>query len=110
MRHLVRPLPVRRCDRDDRRPLELLWHRPAAQRAGQLELFGRADRAVRSARGSAWTSHWLRRGRRGSLWARDPEKAARRATFRLASRVMPQSIREVLRLWRGVRTIGLRER
>jgi hypothetical protein len=111
MRQLVRPLPVRPRDRDDRLPLELLPHRPAARRAGQLELFTRAERAVRLVRASAWTSRWWRLGRRGSPWARDPEKAARRATFRLASRVMPRSIREILRLLRGARTVvGLRQR
>jgi len=109
VRQLVRPLPARPHDRDDRLPLELLPHRPAVRRTGQLELFAPAKKAVRLMRASAWTSRWLRRGWRGRPWARDPERAARRATFRLASRVMPGSIREVLRLLRA-RVVGLRQR
>jgi hypothetical protein len=110
MRQLVRPRPVRPRDREDRLPFELLPHRPTVRRTGQLELFTRAERAVSMVRTSAWTARGSRLGRRGRLWARDPEKAARRAAFRLASRVMPGSIREVLRLLRGARTVGLRQR
>jgi len=110
MRQLARPLPARPHDRDDRLPFQLLPPRPGTRRTNQLELFTRAERAVRLVRAGAWTARGLRLGRRGSLWARDPEKAARRATFRLASRVIPGSIREVLRLLRAARTVGLRQR
>jgi len=110
LRQLVRPLPARPRDRDDRLPFPLLPPRPGTRRTSQLELLTRAERAVRLVRASAWAARGLRLARRGSLWARDPEKAARRATFRLASRVMPASIREVLRLLRGARTVGLRHR
>jgi hypothetical protein len=110
MRRLVRPLPARPHDREGRLPFQLLPPRPGTRRSGQLELFTRAEKAVRLVRASAWTARGLRLGRRGSLWARDPEKAARRAVFRLASSVMPRSIREVLRLLRGARVVGLRRR
>jgi hypothetical protein len=110
MRQLVGPLPEGPRDRDDRLPLQLLPPRPGTRRTRQLELFTHAERTVRVVRASAWTARGLRLGRRGSLWARDHEKAARRATFRLASRVMPRSIREVLRLLRGARVVGLRQR
>ena len=109
-RQLARPLHLRPRDRDDRLPLELLPHRPGTRRPSQLELYTRAERSVRLVRASAWTARGLRLGRRASLWARDPEKAARRAVFRLASSVMPRSIREVLRLLRGARVVGLRQR
>lgn len=110
MRQLVRPLPARPRDRDDRLPFQVLPYRPASRRSDQLELFTRVERAVRPVRVSTWASRWMRLGRRGSLWARDPERAARRATFRLASTVMPRAIGEVLRLLllRGVRTAGHR--
>jgi hypothetical protein len=110
MRQLARPLPARPHDRDDRLPFQLLLPRPRTRQTSQLELVTRAERAVRRVRAGAWTARGLRLGRRGSLWARDPEKAARRATLRLASRVMPRSIREVLRPLRGARTVGLRQR
>ena len=110
MRQLVPPLPVHARERDDRVPFQVLPRRPAVRRTNQLELFSPAERAVRLVHGGAWTRRWLRLGRRGGLWARDPEKAARRAMFRLASKAMPRSIREVLRLLRGARTVGLRAR
>ena len=110
MRQLARHLPERPHDRDDRLPFQLLPPRPGTRRSSQLELFTRAERAVRQVRAGAWTARGLRLGRRGSLGARDPEKAARRAVFRLASSVMPRSIREVLRLLRGARVVGLRQR
>jgi hypothetical protein len=110
MRQLVRPQPGRPRDREDRLPFQLLPPRPGTRRSSQLELVTRAERAVRLVGAGAWTARGLRVGRRGSLWARDPEKAARRAVFRLASSVMPRSIREVLRLLRGARVVGLRQR
>jgi hypothetical protein len=97
MRQLVDPIPARHRDRDDRLPIQVLPYRPGVRRAGQLELFPRVERTVRAGRATTWASRWMRPGRRGSLWARDPEKAARRATFRLASTVMPRAIGEVLR-------------
>ena len=91
--------------------VEARYHRSPERAAGQiLELFSPAERAVRLVHGGAWARRWLRLGRRGGLWARDPEKAARRAMFRLASKAMPRSIREVLRALRGVRSLDLRQR
>jgi hypothetical protein len=53
---------------------------------------------------------WLRFGRPGSRREHDPERAARRALFRLASKAMPQPIRDALWLLRGLRETGLRQR
>ena len=110
MRQLVPVLLGPARERDDRVPLQVLPRLRAARRTSQLELFDRAERSVRLVRASGWTSRWLRFRRRGSLWARDPEKAARRATFRIASKAIPRTIREVLRLLRGVRTVAVRQR
>jgi len=43
-------------------------------------------------------------------WERNPEKAARRVLFRLASKAMPRAIRDALWLLRGLRGIGERHR
>ena len=40
----------------------------------------------------------------------NPERAARRATFRMATRLVPEPIREALLVMRGLRGIGLRQR
>jgi hypothetical protein len=55
-------------------------------------------------------ARWLRFGRRLTRWHQDPERAARRAAFRLASRAMPAPMRDVLWLVRGLRGSGLRQR
>jgi hypothetical protein len=99
------PVPCPRT-RDDRVPLELLEHRPPPRRSDQLELFGRAKKAVALVRSPGVALEWLRFGRRQPLWERDPEKAARRALFRLASKAMPQPIRDALWLLRGLREMG----
>lgn len=67
-------------------------------------------RSLRLARGNSWTRQWLLFGRRANRWEQNPERAARRAVFRLASRAMPKPIREVLWLLRGLRLAGLRQR
>ncbi len=107
---LVPRLPILPRDRDDRLPLQVLTFRPAPCRDGQLELFPRAKRAVRAAREIGWARQWLRFGWRGTRWERNPEKAARRVMFRLASKAMPRAIRDALWLVRGARGIGARER
>lgn len=43
-------------------------------------------------------------------FSRNPERAARRATFRLMTQLMPAPMREALWLMRGVQTFGLRQR
>ncbi len=84
--------------------------RAAPRRDGQLELFVTARRSLRLARGNSWTRQWLLFGRRANRWQQNPERAARRVVFRLASKAMPKPIREVLWLLRGLRMAGLRER
>jgi hypothetical protein len=65
---------------------------------------------LRLIRGDKWAAQWLRYGRRLSRWHQDPERAARRAVFRLASKAMPAPIREVLSLVRGLEGFGVRQR
>ena len=60
--------------------------------------------------GSRWRDRLLRPGVRLSAVTRDPERAARRTTFRLAARFMPGPIRDALWLIRGARSLGLRTR
>jgi hypothetical protein len=103
------PFP-RRPDRDDRRPDQLLPFRATPRRDGQLELFTTARRSLRLARGNGAMRDWLLFGRRTNRWEQNPERAVRRAVFRLASRAMPKPIREVLWLLRGLRLAGLRQR
>jgi hypothetical protein len=103
-------VPTRPRDEGDRLPLRLLPNRPARRRDGQLELFARAKKAVRALHEIGWARQWLRFGWRGTRWERNPEKAARRVMFRLASRAMPRGIREALWLLRGLRGVGHRQR
>jgi hypothetical protein len=106
---LAHTLPRQR-DRDDRRPEQLLPFRAAPRRDRQLELFVTARRSLRLARGNGAMRDWLLFGRRANRWEQNPERAVRRAVFRLASRTMPKPIREVLWLLRGLRLAGLRQR
>jgi hypothetical protein len=62
------------------------------------------------AQGNPWVARWLRFGRRGFRLEQDPERAARRAVFRAASRAIPTRMREVLRLLRPLRGLGVRQR
>jgi hypothetical protein len=65
---------------------------------------------VRLARGNGWTPQWLLFGRRRPRWEQDPERAARRAVFRLASRAMPRAVRDALWLLRGLQERSSRQR
>jgi hypothetical protein len=103
------PLPGRR-DRDEERPDTLLPVRNTFRPDGQLELFARAKRSLRLGRGSVWVRQWLRSGRRRRRWERDPEGAVRGAAFRLASRAMPQPLRDAILLLRGLRGVDPRQR
>jgi hypothetical protein len=107
---LAHAIAPRRRDRDDRRPEQLLPFSAAPRRDGQLELFTRARKSLRLARGNGAMRNWLLFGRRANRWEQNPERAARRAVFRLASRAVPKPIREVLWLLRGLRLAGLRQR
>jgi hypothetical protein len=88
----------------------VLPFRAAPRRDGQLELFGTARRSLRLASGNGWVRQWLRFGRRGFRWEQNPERAARRALFRLASRAMPKPMRDVIWLLRGLHRTALRQR
>jgi hypothetical protein len=107
---LAHTLTPRRRDRDERRSEHVSPFKAAPRRDGQLELFVTARRSLRLARGNSWTRQWLLFGRRGNRWEQNPEQAARRAVFRLASKVMPKPLRDLLWLSRSMRGIGLRER
>jgi hypothetical protein len=104
-----RPLP-RRQERDDERPYALLPFRKAPRRNGQLELFTPTRRLPNRAQGNPWMVRWLRFGRRGIRWPQDPERAARRTVFRLASKAIPTRMREVIWLLRGIRGLHLPRR
>ncbi len=111
MRQQLAPgLPPWPANREDRVPLEVLPFRRAPRRDSQLELFTRVKGASRLAPEVAVVRHWLRFGWRGKRWERDPEKAARRAMFRLASKAMPRGLRDALWALRGLRTLGTRQR
>jgi hypothetical protein len=107
---LVPRLPVELRDREDRHPLQVLPFRSVPRRDGQLELFARAKRAVRVAHEIGWARQWLRFGWRGRRWERNPEKAARRVMFRLASKAMPRAIRDALWVLQGLRGVDVRQR
>jgi len=110
-RHALAPSPFpRRRERDDERPYALLPFRKAPRRDGQLELFTPTRRSPSRAQGNPWVARWFRFGRRGIRWPQDPERAAHRAVFRLASMAMPIRMREVLSLLRGPRGTSPRQR
>jgi hypothetical protein len=110
-RDALSPPPFPRWrEREDERFHSLLPARTAPRREGQLELFMPARRSLRLIRGDKWAAQWLRFGRPPSRWHQDPERAARRAAFRLASKAMPAPIREVLSLVRGLQGFGVRQR
>jgi hypothetical protein len=103
------PLPRRRA-REEERPDALLPFRNTSRPDGQLEFFATARRPLRLVQGNTWVARWLRSGRRDRRWERDPEGAARRAVFRLASRAMPKPLRDAIWLLRGLREVDLRQR
>jgi len=102
--------PPRPRDREERSPLPVHPARPRLRRDGQLELFATARRSLRLAQANGWTPQWLLFGRRRRRWEQDPERAARRAVFRLASRAMPKAVREALWLLRGLQERSIRQR
>lgn len=105
-RQALAPVPFpRRRERGEERAYALLPFRRAPRREGQLELFATARRSLSIARGNPWVARWLRFDRRGVRWQQDPERAARRAVFRLASRAMPTRLRDVPGLLRDLRRL-----
>ena len=103
------PFPRGR-DRDDERLYPLLPVRTSPRRKDQLELFTTVRRSLRLIRGDIWVTRWLRFGRRPARWHQDPERAARRAVFRLVSKAIPAPMRDVLWLVRGLGTLRARQR
>ena len=95
------------------RQLPLVPAKPRQRRSlGTIgAFFLRTRRARRLAGlGRHWRARLLRPGMRLNALARDPERAARRTTLRLAARFMPGPIRDALWLLRGARSLGLRTR
>ena len=60
--------------------------------------------------GRRWLDRLMRPGLRVNAFTRDPERAARRMTFRLATGLVPKPIREALWMLRSTRSLGLRLR
>jgi hypothetical protein len=114
--------------RNDRTPLEALTPYRAPERQPQQSLFPprhrarrplgpiglyflRTNRARRLMRqGGWWLREFIRPGLHLNALARDPERAARRVTFRLATHLAPKPIRDALWALRGLRGLGLRQR
>jgi hypothetical protein len=110
-RHALTPHPFpRRHERDDDGPFALLPVRKAPRRDGQLELFTPIRRSPSRAQDNPWVARWLRLGCRGFRFGQDPERATRRAVFRLVTMAMPKRIHEVLWPLRGLRGFGGRHR
>jgi hypothetical protein len=102
-------VPDRR-DRDQQRLLPARPGRATLRRDGQLDLFATARRPVQLVQANGWVRRWLRFGRHGLGWRQAPEKAARRAAFRVATRAMPKQMRDVIGLLRGLRGLARRQR
>jgi hypothetical protein len=96
--------------REERSPLRPVPAPSKLRRDGQLELFARARRSLWLARGNGWTPQWPLFGRRRPRWEQDPERAARRAVFCLASKAMPRAVRDALWLLRGLQERSIRQR
>jgi hypothetical protein len=110
-RHVPAPDPFpHRRERESERSYPMLPSMKAPRRVRQLELFGPARRSPIRAQGNPWVARWLRFGRHGLRWPQDPERAVRRAVFRLASRALPIRIREVLSLLREPHRLRARQR
>jgi len=103
------PVPDQR-ERDQPRLLPALPRRATLRRDGQRELLAATRRPARLVQANGWVRRWLRFGRRGVRWQQAPEKAARRAVFRLATKAMPKQMREAIGLLRGIREFPIRLR
>ena len=95
-----------------RQHLELTPPRPRARHLGPIGIWFLRTRKARQL--GRWGRHWLgqlrRPGFRLNALSQDPERAARRMTFRLATGLAPRPIREALWMLRGGIGLGLRAR
>jgi len=102
--------------------VEARYHRSPERAAGQVRYIAHREEGLTDGRrrelyaiGERYRSfrgdeRVIRQALREGACGRGILRRLRRATFRLASKVMPRSIREVLRLLRGARVVGLRQR
>ena len=81
------------------------------RRIGPMTLALVAGKKVRRfAKGYIWDGRWLTAARRAHAMTRDPERVARRMTFRLMTQLLPAPMRHALNLTRGLPSLGLRFR
>ncbi len=107
-RELPAPEPRPR-NQDARRPPPTLL--PSGQTYDRpVDVLATARRRLRLLRGDAWTRGLLPFARRAARWERNPEQVARQAAFRLLTRAMPEKIRDILWLIRGLRGRDFRPR
>ena len=104
--------PYRAQDRVREQPRGPVRARQPSRRLSPVSVFFlRTKRARRLAGlGSRWLDRLIRPGMRLTAITRDPERAARRATLRLAAGLMPVPIRDALWMLRGAKAVGLRPR
>jgi hypothetical protein len=114
-RHERTPVQALTPYRPQDRPLQLpLLPARARQRRplGPVGIFFLRTRKARrlAGLGGRWLDRFIRPGHSLNAFTRDPERAARRMTFRLAASLLPKPIREALWMLRGARSLGLRVR
>jgi len=114
-RHERTPVQALTPYRPQDRPLQLpLLPARARQRRplGPVGIFFLRTRKARrlAGLGGRWLDRFIRPGQRLNAFTRDPERTARRMTFRLAAGLLPKPIREALWMLRGARSLGLRLR
>lgn len=81
------------------------------RRVGPLTFALLAGRKLgRLGRRYVWDGRWLRAATRLNAMTRDPERAARRATFRLMASLLPGPMRDALWSLRRLPALGLRTR
>ena len=107
------PVQAMTPGRQHQRPLPLMPARARRRRPlGPVGIFFLRTRKARrvAGMGERWLDRFMRPGLRLNAITRDPERAARRMTFRLATNLMPKPIRDALWMLRGARSLGLRLR
>src|SRR5262249_46229847 len=81
------------------------------RRVGPLTFASTSGRQLgRTASRYVWDGRWLRALGRLNAMTRDPERAARRTTFRLMATLLPGPMRDALWSLRGLPALGLRTR